>query len=176
MGCLRLCFAFTITLFIAVIFTVVGTFLGTFITLWASAQSINFSSPLAAVQANPTGALVGGGIGVSIGLIVMLATIKRALNVNWLKKNGTRITATVSKIDTRRGTRQVPYYSNGRTQYRTEWYTYYVIIARWANPNTGRTHTFHSDNLSLYPKKYFPGCGIHVLIDPQKLDRYLVEV
>ncbi len=176
MGCLRIGFAFIISLFITAIFITVGIFLGTLIPLVISAQVTSFSTPLAIVEANPTGALIGGGIGALIGLFTMVAMLKRASDVNWLKKNGTRITAMVSDIETKRGSRQVAYYSQGRTAYRTEWYTYYVIVAHWANPYTQQMHTFHSDRLNIYPKRYYSGSGISVLIDPQNLGRYLVEV
>lgn len=179
MGCLRLGFAFIVSLFAAAVFIIVGTFFGALIPLVVGGggiQNLSASSPLSILEANQQGALIGGGIGALIGLYIIIRMVKRASDVNWLKKNGTRITATVTEIKKRTGSRQVSYSTGTGTQYRTETYTYYVIIAQWVNPYTQSTHTFHSNNLSFYPRKYAQGSAISVLIDPQNPGRYLVEV
>lgn len=178
MGCLRLGFAFFISLVGAAIFIIVGTFLGAAIALALTGgfQEIDPSGPLSILEASPQGALIGGGIGALVGLLVMVRTIKRASDINWLKKNGTRITAMVTEIKRKTGSRQVSYSTGNGTQYRTETYTYYVLSAHWVNPYNQQAYTFHSGNLYSYPRKYAQGSPINVLIDPQNTGRYLVEI
>jgi len=170
MGCLRSGCYFIASLFVAVFFTVVLAFIGAVVTLFSSGgiQGSDFSSLVDTIQANPTGVLIGGGIGALIGLSVMIRMMRRASDITWLKRYGTRITATVTKIEKK----SESYRSGNTTQYRI----YYVVVATWTHPQTRQIHTFHSDHRSFKPKKYAPGSGISVLIDPQSLQRYLVEV
>lgn len=165
MGCFRLGFAIVFSLIFAIILTAVGAFAGAFIPLGHAVG-----------ETDTTGALIGGGIGAVIGLFVMVRMIKRAADINWLKKNGSRVIATVDEIKKKTGSRQVSYTVGGRTQYRTETYTYYVLTAHWTDPRTRQTHTFRRDNLNSYPRKYAQGSGISVLIDQQNPGRYFVEV
>jgi len=178
MGCFRLGCAFVFSLIAAVVFTIVGAAIGGILPLiiGGGMQDLNLSSPLSILAANQQGALIGGGIGALIGLSIMVGTVKRASDINWLKKNGTRIVATVADIKRKTGSRQVSYSTGTGTQYRTETYTYYVVTAHWVNPYTQSAHTFHSSNLHSYPRRYSNGSPINVLIDPQNPGRYLVEV
>ncbi|HEX7736440.1 MAG TPA: hypothetical protein VF458_16425 [Ktedonobacteraceae bacterium] len=184
MGCFRLGCAFFFSLIAMAVFTIVFAVFGSFLPLGhasqgiglSSLQSVNLASPADVIQNLPPGALLGGGVGALIGLAVMIGAMKRASDVNWLKKHGTRITATVSEIQTKRESRSVPYSTANGTQYRTEWHTYYIVVAHWENPQTRQVHTFRSERRSFYPRKYATGSGISVLIDPQNLGRYFVEV
>lgn len=184
MGCFRLGCSFIFSLIAMVVFTVVFAVLGSLLPLGhasqgiglSSLQSVNLSSPTDVLQTLPPGALLGGGVGALIGLAVMIGTMKRASDINWLKKHGTRIIATVTEIQKKSESRSVPYSTGSGTQYRTEWQTYYIVVARWENPQTRQIHTFRSERRASYPRKYAPGSGISVLIDPQNLGRYLVEV
>lgn len=179
MGCLRLGYSLLVSLLAAIIFTIVGALGGAILSLVLSHESGNLASiasPLDILAANPTGALIGGGIGALIGLYGIIRATKRASDISWLKRYGRRITATVTEIQTRRESRQVPYSTARGMQYRTETSTYYVVVARWVDPQTRQTHIFHSERRSFYPKNYAPGSSISVLIDPQNLRRSFVEV
>ncbi len=180
MGCFRLGFAFIGSLLAAAIFTVVGAIIGAVLPLIISSRMSDvlssMSSPLDILAANSTGALVGGGIGALIGLVGIVRATKRASDINWLKSNGRRITATVTEIQTKRVSNQVPYSTGSGTSYRTETRTYYVVVARWVDPQTRREYTFHSERRSSYPRNYGPGSSISVLIDPANPLRHLVEV
>ncbi|HEU5374656.1 MAG TPA: hypothetical protein VFV38_04380 [Ktedonobacteraceae bacterium] len=180
MGCIRLGYSLVISLLGAAIFTVVGTFMGTIIPLVISSHGSNLlesgNSPLDILAANPTGALIGGGIGALIGLYGVTRAVKRASNITWLKKHGRRITATVTEIQTKRESRQVPYSTGEGMQYRTEMQTFYVVVAQWVHPQTRQPYTFRSERHARYPKHCTPGSGISVLIDPATPQRFLVEV
>ncbi len=90
MGCLRLGFAFIVSFFVVAVFMAMGIFLGSFIYSSTTVHSIPppdlSSSPLAFVQANATGAYIGGGFGTILGLFVMIIVVKRAADINWLKR------------------------------------------------------------------------------------------
>ncbi|GHO90928.1 hypothetical protein KSF_009760 [Reticulibacter mediterranei] len=179
MGCLRLGYSFLVSLLAAVIFTIVGALGGAILSLVLSHGSgsvASIVSPLDILTANSTGALIGAGAGALIGLYGVIRATKRASDINWLKRNGRCITAIVAEIQTKRESRQVPYTTANGTYYRTESSTYYVVVARWVNPQTRQTHTFHSERRTFYPKKYAPGSSISVLIDPQNPQRSFVEV
>jgi hypothetical protein len=179
MGCLRLGFSFIVSLFAAAIFTIVGIFIGSFVYSFTTVHgtpSPDLSSPLAFVQANAPGASIGGSIGAIIGLFVLIAAMKRASDINWLKRYGTRIVATVTEIEQKRRSRQVASMSGDQTSYRTEWYTVYVIVARWVDPRTKLLYSFTSPDLQFSPRRFYQGCGIEVLIDPNNMKRYYMEI
>jgi hypothetical protein len=168
MGCLRLGFAFIASLFMTAVFTIVGGVFGAFIFSFVvshGATAPNLSSP---------GVYIGGGIGLLLGLLVMRSSLKRAANVNWLKINGTHITARVVDIEKKWGSRQVPIGPNGQMQVQT--FQYYVVVTQWIDSRTNQLYTFRSNNLNSYPRKFSKGSRISVLIDPNNLGRYLVEV
>jgi hypothetical protein len=168
MGCIRLGFAFIASLFTMAIFTIVGGVFGTVI------YSLVVSHDATAPTLSSPGVYIGGGFGLLLGLLVMIAFMKRAANVNWLKSKGTRIIAIVVDIEKKWGSRQVPVGPNGQMQVQT--FQYYVVVTQWIDPRTQRLHTFRSNNLNRYPKKISKGSSISVLIDPNNLGRYLVEV
>lgn len=176
MGCFRLGCSFLFSLFVLVFLTVFFALLGSLLPLGDASPAFSLSSPQELFQHLSPGTLIGGAVGATIGLIVMVSMMKRASDVNWLKKHGRRIIATVTDIQKKSESRSVPYSTGKGTQYRTEWQTYYIVIARWENPQTRQTHTFRSERRASYPRKYAPGSGIPVLIDPQNPARYLVEV
>jgi hypothetical protein len=167
MGCLRLGFAFIASLFMAVVFTIVGGVFGAVI------YSIVVSHDATAPNLSSPGVYIGGGVSLLIGLLVMRASLKRAANVNWLKSNGTRITARVVDIEKKWGSRQVPIGPNGQMQ--TQTFQYYEIVTQWIDSRTNQLYTFRSNNLNSYPRKFSKGSSISVLIDPNNLGRYLVE-
>ena len=175
MGCLRLGFAFIASLFMAVVFTIVGGVFGAVIysiVVSHDATVPNLSSPV--VFMSSPGVYIGGGVGLLIGLLIMRASLKRAANVNWLKSNGTRITARVVDIEKKWGSRQVPAGPNGQMQVQS--FRYYVIVTQWIDYRTNQLYTFRSNNLNSFPRKFSKGSSISVLIDPNNLGRYLVEV
>jgi hypothetical protein len=179
MGCLRLGYSLLVSLLAAVICTIVGALGGAILSLVLSHESstvASMASPLDILAANSTGALIGGGIGAFIGLYGVIRATKRASDITWLKRHGRRITATVTEIQTKRESRQVPYTTARGMQYRTESSTFYVIVAQWVNPQTRQTHVFHSERRAFYPKKYAPGSSISVLVDAQNPRRSFVEV
>lgn len=176
MGCFRLGCSFFFSLFMLVFLTIFFAFFGSFFPLGHTPQILDISAPADIMQNLQPGTLIGGGVGATIGLIVMVAMMKRASDINWLKKRGRRITATVTEIQKKSESRSVPYMSGNRTQYRTEWQTYYIVVARWENPHTRQAYTFRSERRASYPRKYAPGSEISVLIDPQNPGRYFVEV
>ncbi|HEY0753525.1 MAG TPA: hypothetical protein VGD98_06150 [Ktedonobacteraceae bacterium] len=168
MGCLRSGFYFVFSLLAAAVCIVVGVFFGSFITLFNStSQGVSISAPLDVVQANPTGALIGGGVGAVLGLLIMVRMMKRASDITWLKREGTRISAAVTKIERK----SESYHSGNTTQYRT----YYIVVAKWFDPRTRQTCTFRSDRRNFFPRNYPVGSNISVLIDPQNSGRYFVE-
>jgi uncharacterized membrane protein len=180
MGCLRLGFAFIVSLFMATVLIFVGTLLGAFVYSFITAPdhsiaSQDFSSPQAFVQANATGIFIGGGIGAIIGIFISIAIMKRAADINWLKRYGTPINATVVEIQQKRKSRQVTSMAGDQTHSRTEWYTVYIIVARWVDPQTQLMHTFISPELRVYPRRFYQGCGIEVLLDPNNIKRYYME-
>lgn len=179
MGYLRIGFAIIVSAFVAVILTVAGVFLGALIYFFIGSHGASpqdLSSPLNFIRENSIGGYIGGGIGVILGLIIILSMVRRAADINWLKRYGTRIVATVTDIERKTGSRQVSHTVGNKTQYRTEWYTYYVIMAHWVDPRTKQIHAFRSPNLSIYPKRFYQGCGIEVLIDPNNIGRYYMEI
>ena len=179
MGCLRIGFAFLVSLFVAAILTVMGVFLGALISFFIASHGAppqDLSSPLNFIGENIIGVYIGGGIGGTLGLITMASMLRRAADINWLKRYGKRIVATVTEIERKTGTRQVPYTVNNTTQYRTQTYTYYIIMARWVDPRTKQMYTFRSPNLSIYPRRFYEGCGIEVLIDPNNIGKYYMEI
>jgi hypothetical protein len=168
MGFLRLGCAFVASLFVTAVFTILGGVFGAFIyslVVSHSTTAPNLSSP---------GVYIGGVIGLLLGLIVMIAFMKRAANVNWLKSNGTRIIAIVVDIEKKWGSRQVPVGPNGQMQVQS--FQYYVIVTQWIDPRTQQLYTFRSNNLNSYPRRISKGSSISVLIDPNNFGRYLVEV
>ena len=168
MGFLRLGCAFIASLFMMAVFTILGGVFGAVIyslVVGHGTTEPNLSSP---------GVYIGGGIGLLLGLLVMIAVIKRAANVNWLKSKGTRIIAIVVEIEKKWGSRQVPTGPNGQMQVQS--FQYYVIVTQWIDPRTHQLYTFRSNNLNSYPRKISKGGSISVLIDPNNLGRYLVEV
>lgn len=167
MGCLRLGCAFIASLFITVVFTFLGVVFGALIyslVVRHDATALNLSSP---------GDYIGGGIGILLGLLVMIAVMKRAANVNWLKSKGTRITARVVDIEKKWGSRQVPVGPNGQMQMQS--YQYYVVVAQWMDPRTYQQRIFRSRDLAT-SRKFSRGDSISVLIDPNDLGRYILEV
>ena len=178
MGCLRIVSAFIASLFVATILIVMGIVFGALISFFIfHSSSLQYAaSPLDFVQENTTGAYIGGGVGGVLGLITMVSMLRRAADINWLKRYGKRIVATVTEIERKTGTRQVPYTVNNTTQYRTQTYTYYIIMARWVDPRTKQMYTFRSPNLNIYPSRFYEGCGIEVLIDPNNIGKYYMEI
>lgn len=174
MGCLRLGFALLGSFILAAILTVVGAVIGTIAYLYFTPE---LRSPLDALGGpHSTGLLGGGGIGAFLGLCIMVALIRRAMNINWLKAQGTRIRATVTDVRKQRESSQVSYRAGNQTMYRTDWRTYYVIEARWLNPQSNQWQTFTSHKLYRNPRRYLKGGLISVLIDPQNVKKYIVEV
>ncbi len=203
MGCLRLGCSFVFSCLMASICVGIGILLGSVIyssmTVHGISSSYLGSSPLAFVQTNASGAYIGGSIGAIIGLLVMVGVVKGAADINWLKRYGTRIVATVTEIERKTGTRWVSgnqmyngqgFYRSGNKMYngqgfyqsgnqmsnRMEQYTYYIIVARWVDPQTKLMHTFSSPHLNIYPRRFYEGCGIEVLIDPNNMKRYYMEI
>jgi hypothetical protein len=167
MGCLRLGFAFIASLFLTAVFTIVGGVFGAVI------YSLVVSHGATAPNLISQGVSIGGGIGLLLGLLVMIAVMKRAANVNWLKSKGTRIIAIVVDIEEKMGSRQIPV---GPNQMQVQSFRYYVIVTQWIDPRTHQMYTFRSNNLNSYPRKISKGSSISVLIDPNNLGRHLVEV
>lgn len=159
--------AFIGSLIALAVLTAIGAVFGTVIPLFIASSQGGPSFSLNDVQLPTTGTLVGGGIGVVLGLLVMMNMLRRASDINWLKAHGQRITAIVQKIDKRNTSTQV----GNSTQYST----YYIVVANWTHPQTGRNYTFRSDQRSFKPR-YSPGAPIPVLIDPSNPGRYFVEV
>ncbi|MEO6887643.1 MAG: hypothetical protein ABI456_01355 [Ktedonobacteraceae bacterium] len=169
--------AFIGSLFVFAILLVMGIFFGTLISIFIEAShgvdTPSPQNPLDFVQGHSTAALIGGAIGAVFGLVSMISINKRASDINWLKKYGTRIVATVTEIKEHRSSRTV---SSGTNSTRTEWYSYYILMARWADPRTGTTHSFRSPRLNFYPKRFYPGCGIEVLVDMNNMRKYYMEM
>lgn len=101
--------------------------------------------------------------GLLFGLVATVALIyicmRPTFNALWVRKHGTRITATVVGTETEINLM-------GRE-------TSYSLLARWEDPQTQRVFTFSSDpGRSLLLKNHPPGSTIEVLIDPRHPDRY----
>ena len=104
---------------------------------------------------------------VAVCLVVLFARRRKA-NVRTLQKRGRRLVAIVTNVEQEReerGNPEVP-----RIDYA------YYIEAEWTDPRTGNTYRFRSDRLASSPKEYPPGTFIHVLVDPKRPTRYVLEL
>ncbi len=52
----------------------------------------------------------------------------------------------------------------------------FQIVTQWLNPQTGKLHLFHSENLWFDPTSFAEGRGITVYLDRQKPKRYFMDV
>ena len=177
MGCLRvggaLIFGIFFTLILVIIATIFGVLVTSHITGNAVSMPTDIAAPLELLLSNTPGALIGAGIGLLIGLLVTSAVIKRASDINWLVANGTRIYANIKNIERHQRSRTV---NSGTSMSRSEWYTVYRVVAQWTDPASGITHTFHSDDLSTYPRHLSSQNSIAILIDPNNPKRYYMKI
>lgn len=178
MGCLKFGCAFIGTLIFVAILLVIGAFLGAlandFLTTLSSGTLIPnvITSPVKFLLGNIWGAGIGAALGAGIGLMAMVSALGPALDANWLKKYGKPINATVTEIKQKARTRR----SATKGKPRREQYFTYFVSAEWREPKTNRLHIFHSPELSTYPERLFPGCGIRIVIDPRDFGRYHMDL
>ena len=90
---------------------------------------------------------------------IIFLCMRPTFNALWVRKHGTRITATVVSAET-------DINLLGRD-------SAYHLLARWEDPQTHRVYTFSSDpGRSLLLTNHPPGSTVEVLIDPRHPDRY----
>lgn len=90
---------------------------------------------------------------------VIYIGVQPTLNTLWVRKHGTRITATV--VDT-----QTDHYIIGKDNA-------YYLLARWEDSTTHQVYTFKSEpGRAILLKNHPPGSPVEVLIDPRHPKRY----
>ncbi len=124
--------------------------------------------------------LLGLGIGVGTGLLVgfalpfllfwyILYNLRKSVE---LAKTGTRVTATVTRVITH----NVKSYNFNSKDFTYEGHTPkkgYSLVARWQNPQTGKTYTLRSPVRNA--EKFPVGSPVAFLIDPQHPKRHLLD-
>lgn len=103
-----------------------------------------------------------GGIITLVGFGIFKTSSKRAKDLAWLKRSGSRVQAKVNGVEL-----NTSYKVNGRSPY--------MITSQWLNPSNNQMHTFQSDNIWFDPTQYVNRETIEVLIDPSNPSRYLVD-
>jgi hypothetical protein len=112
------------------------------------------------------------GMGAMVGLLLIpvfliggflyghLAQHHRAL---LLVQNGRRISATITSVEEN---------THIRMNYQSPW----VIYARWQDPDTLKTYTFHSSLISHDPRSQLSAPTIDVVMDPQDPTHYYMDL
>ena len=123
-------------------------------------------------------------------IVAIIATVRRAQEIDWLKQHGVRVQASVTDIQSQEESYQVPHtgpqqqYDSAnkkwetvmQTTYETQWRTVYYVVAQYLDPKTNQLYTFKSDRLMNNPSQYTPGSPISVLYDQNDPSRYYMEV
>ncbi|HYU75632.1 MAG TPA: hypothetical protein VEL31_23420 [Ktedonobacteraceae bacterium] len=120
----------------------------------------------------------------SVMLIIIVSaittSIKERQKINWLRQQGVRIFATVTEIRSEKKTNTYypPYDSSKGYQPppRTQTWTVYSVIAQYRDPRTKQVRIFKSKALYSKPKHLDRGSTVSVLIDPNNVSRYYMEV
>ncbi|HEC12850.1 MAG TPA: DUF3592 domain-containing protein [Acidiferrobacteraceae bacterium] len=99
--------------------------------------------------------LVGGGIA--------LTTFLKNRKNEYLRKQGTPISAKFLSVEINRNIRV-----NRRSPFR--------VLAQWQNPATSEIHVFKSNNLWFDPTDHIPDRDITVFIERNNPDKYLVDL
>jgi hypothetical protein len=133
-----------------------------------------------------------------LALLYAIAVIdqhrKRSQEIRWLKQHGTRVNATVLRIEERQElqmerTRDIWLWSDTNhkwerhagtmdrePQWQETWPTRYYVLAEWRHPQTQETYTAESARLYVRPKQYTPGSVVSVVVDPQDPTRYYMDL
>ena len=112
------------------------------------------------------GALIIGVIGAVfflIGFSIIFFGAKRKKEIDFLKKNGTRIKADFKSVEYNSSLKV-----NGKSPYQ--------IYSQWLNQDTSEVHIFKSDNLWFDPTDHIKQDTIDVLVDMKNLKKYYVDV
>jgi hypothetical protein len=81
----------------------------------------------------------------------------------WLHQNGRRIQADSVHVELNTSLNV-----NGVNPYR--------IMCQWLDPATNQMHVFHSANIWYNPSRFLHGKLLEVLVDPNNMHRYTVEI
>lgn len=110
-----------------------------------------------------------------VGVIIIFTVVKALANqtkVSDLRQHGKWIMAKVDRVEHRtRVVNRAAQMNNLPPQRRH----YYKVIAHWADPDTGQSYRFSSDEQFSSPR-YVSGDDIPVLVDPNDYSRYHVEI
>ncbi len=104
-----------------------------------------------------------GAVFTLVGLGISLPALFKKRSHERLRQTGTPIQTKLQKVAENTG-----YRSHGRHPYQ--------ILSQWQNPRTGEIHVFTSENIGFDPSDYLPGKEIMVFIDPEKPDKYYVDL
>lgn len=111
---------------------------------------------------------------------IFVALIKsahgRAREIDWFKRYGTRVLATVIEVKEQEESETVSKIGGKLGETETEWHTYYYIIAQYLDPYTKQIYTFQSDRLLNRPEFYKPGSTVLVVFNPQDPSRYFMDL
>jgi hypothetical protein len=99
----------------------------------------------------------------SVGAIPIALGARKKTRADWLKQNGRSVDATFSGV-----LRNPDLAIDGKHPYR--------IGAQWTNPATGKLCQFMSDNLWTDPSAHMTSRTIRVLIDPNNVKRYWMDL
>lgn len=107
-------------------------------------------------------------IGILVGIVIAIFLIRRILlrrffvvlqKTSQLRTTGTRIQATVTRIET------YPYVTLPKQ-------TYFLVV-QWQQPETGKIYTYRGTTKS--PERFSIGSDISILIDPTNPELYIIE-
>lgn len=102
----------------------------------------------------------------ALGSHLVLKTIRRRSEVDWLQKNGVQIVAKVIGIKEHVSKRDSNLW-HGSPRQRS-----FCIVATWSDPETGREFRFQSEPHSRDPGDYLIGKELPIVIDPSNPDLY----
>jgi len=112
------------------------------------------------------GPVILGGIGMvfsAIGGGLWIAAGIGERRRNWLMAYGTAVQTDFQGVE-----RNTSLKINGRSPW--------CIVSQWQNPETSKLLVFKSENLWFDPTRYVGGKQLTVLLDPQNLKRYHMDV
>jgi hypothetical protein len=113
--------------------------------------------------------LVGWFLLLVSGLVLyrLVRLLRRARFLNWLKRNGKLVRATVTNVR-----KEMRGEKGSLTEKMWDLVPHYEISAQWVDPKTQQVSSFQRAGRGSLPKRYKPGHPVYVLVDPNDSRRY----